>query len=66
MNMIGWPESRIILSETAVYLATSPKSNSAYMAIDTAIAAVRDYGDLPVPLHLTERSHEAHETGRLF
>lgn len=52
VNMIGWPESRIILSETAVYLATSPKSNSAYMAIDTAIAAVRDYGDLPVPLHL--------------
>ncbi len=52
VNVIGWPESRIILSETAVYLATSPKSNSAYMAIDNAIAAVREHGDLPVPLHL--------------
>jgi len=52
VNVIGWPESRIILSETAIYLATSPKSNSAYMAIDAAIDAVRREGDLPVPLHL--------------
>lgn len=52
INVIGWPESRIILSETAVYLATSPKSNASYMAIDSAIAAVRESGDLPVPLHL--------------
>jgi len=52
VNLIGWPESRIILSETAIYLATSPKSNSSYMAIDSAISAVREYGDLPVPLHL--------------
>jgi putative ATPase len=52
INVIGWPESRIILSETAVYLATSPKSNASYMAIDNAIAAVRESGDLPVPLHL--------------
>jgi putative ATPase len=52
VNLVGWPESRIILSETAVYLATSPKSNSAYMAIDSAIAAVKEHGDLPVPLHL--------------
>ena len=52
VNVIGWPESRIILSETAIYLATSPKSNSAYMAIDSAIGSVRSEGDLPVPLHL--------------
>jgi len=52
INVIGWPESRIILSETAIYLATSPKSNSSYMAIDNAIAKVRNEGDLPVPLHL--------------
>lgn len=52
VNLVGWPESRIILSETALYLATSPKSNAAYMAIENAIAAVRRHGDLPVPLHL--------------
>jgi putative ATPase len=52
VNVIGWPESRIILSEAAIYLATSPKSNSAYMAIDSAIESVRSGGDLPVPLHL--------------
>lgn len=52
VNVIGWPESRIILSETAVFLAASPKSNASYMAIENAIAAVRDKGDLPVPLHL--------------
>ena len=52
VNVIGWPESRIILSEAAIYLATSPKSNSSYMAIDDAIAAVKSEGDLPVPLHI--------------
>jgi putative ATPase len=52
VNVIGWPESRIILSEAAIYLATSPKSNSSYMAIDEAIATVRSEGDLPVPLHI--------------
>lgn len=52
VNVIGWPESRIILSEAAIYLATSPKSNSAYMAIEEAIEAVREKGDLPVPLHI--------------
>jgi len=52
INMIGWPESRIILSETAIYLATSPKSSSAYKAIDSAIAKVRNEGSYPVPLHL--------------
>jgi putative ATPase len=49
---IGWPESRIILSQCAIYLATSPKSNSAYMAIDAAIAEVRNSGDLSIPMHL--------------
>jgi putative ATPase len=52
VNVIGWPESRIILSEAAVYLATSPKSNASYMAIENASGAVRETGDLPVPLHL--------------
>ena len=52
VNLIGWPESRIILSETAIYLATSPKSNSAYLAIDEAQGLVKDTGDLPVPLNI--------------
>lgn len=52
INVIGWPESRIVLSEAAVYLATSPKSNAAYMAIEKAIDTVRAEGDLSVPLHL--------------
>jgi putative ATPase len=49
---IGWPESRIILSQCAIYLATSAKSNSAYMAIDAAIAEVRNSGDLSIPMHI--------------
>ncbi|MCJ7449075.1 MAG: replication-associated recombination protein A [Bacteroidales bacterium] len=52
VNVIGWPESRIILSEAAVYLATSPKSNAAYMAIEGALEMVKDKGNLPVPLHI--------------
>ncbi|MGD0342597.1 MAG: replication-associated recombination protein A, partial [Bacteroidales bacterium] len=52
VNVIGWPESRIILSEAAVYLATSPKSNASYMAIENALGAVRDKGDLSVPLQI--------------
>lgn len=52
LNKIGWPEGRIILSECAIYLANSPKSNSAYMAIANAMKTVSDTGDLPVPLHL--------------
>jgi len=52
LKKIGWPEGRIILAETTVYLACSPKSNSAYLAIDEAIAKVNETGDLPVPLHL--------------
>ena len=50
IRKIGMPEGRIPLAECTVYLATSPKSNSAYMAIDTALAAVRQTGNLPVPL----------------
>jgi putative ATPase len=49
---IGYPEGRIILSQCATYLATSPKSNASYLAIDQAIAAVQSKGDLPVPLHI--------------
>jgi putative ATPase len=49
---IGYPESRIILSQCAVYLATSPKSNASYMAIGEAQAVVKQTGDLPVPIHL--------------
>ncbi len=52
VHNIGMPEGRIPLSETAIYLASSPKSNSAYMAIDTALELVKSEGDLPVPLHL--------------
>lgn len=52
LQKIGWPEGRIILSECTVYLATSPKSNSAYMAINNALNEVERSGNLPVPLHL--------------
>ncbi len=52
LQKIGWPEGRIILAEVTVYLATSQKSNSAYLAIDTALDAVKQTGNLPVPLHL--------------
>lgn len=52
VNKIGWPEGRIPLAEATVYLATSPKSNSAYLAIDEALACVRKTGNQPVPLHL--------------
>lgn len=52
LQKIGWPEGRIILAECTVYLATSPKSNSAYLAIDKAIETVKMTGNLPVPLHL--------------
>ncbi len=52
VQAVGFPESRIILSEAAIYLATSPKSNSAYQAISQAQALVQQSGNLPVPLHL--------------
>lgn len=52
LRKIGWPEGRIVLAETTVYLACSPKSNSAYKAINDALALVERTGNLPVPLHL--------------
>lgn len=52
LKKIGWPEGRILLAEVAVYLACSPKSNSAYQAINEALATVERTGNLPVPLHL--------------
>jgi putative ATPase len=52
VNVIGYPESRIILSQCATYLASSAKSNAAYAAIGAAMAAVQQHGDLPVPLHI--------------
>ncbi|MDL5049335.1 hypothetical protein QQ054_25295, partial [Oscillatoria amoena NRMC-F 0135] len=50
VNVIGYPEARIILAQCAVYLASSPKSNASYMAIEEALQMVRETGDLPVPL----------------
>ena len=52
MTKIGWPEGRIVLAQTTVYLATSPKSNSTYLAINKAMSIVRETGNLPVPMHL--------------
>lgn len=52
LQKIGWPEGRIILSECAIYLATSPKSNSAYEAINSAMQFVSETGNYPIPLHL--------------
>lgn len=52
VNKIGYPEARIILSQCAIYLASSPKSNASYEAIESALVAVRNEGDLPVPLHI--------------
>ena len=52
VERIGWPEARIILSQCTVYLASSPKSNSSYMAIGEAQSLVQETGDLQVPLHL--------------
>jgi putative ATPase len=52
VDVIGYPEARIILSQCAVYLAASAKSNASYMAIESALSAVRDTGDLPVPLSI--------------
>ena len=52
VNKVGWPEGRIPLAETTIYLATCKKDNSAYMAINQALEKVRETGNLPVPLHL--------------
>jgi putative ATPase len=52
VNVIGYPEARIILSQCAIYLASSPKSNASYVAIDLAIRKVNETGDLSVPLSI--------------
>ena len=52
VTTVGYPEARIILSQCAIYLASSPKSNASYKAINTAQQLVKQKGDLPVPLHL--------------
>ncbi|HEX5169727.1 MAG TPA: replication-associated recombination protein A [Cyclobacteriaceae bacterium] len=52
VNLIGYPEARIILAQCAVYLASSPKSNASYMAIENALQKVQETGDLPVPLSI--------------
>lgn len=52
VNKIGYPEARIILAQCATYLASSPKSNASYMAVEEALSVVREEGDLPVPLHI--------------
>jgi putative ATPase len=52
VNLIGYPEARIILAQCVVYLASSPKSNASYMAIENALSAIRETGDLPVPLSI--------------
>src|SRR5690606_35175493 len=52
IQVIGWPEARIILSQCAIYLATSPKGNAAYLAIDEAISVVKQDPNAPVPRHL--------------
>lgn len=52
LQKIGWPEGRIVLAEATIYLASSPKSNSAYLSIDNALAYVNETGNLPIPLHL--------------
>jgi len=52
VNKIGWPESQLILSQCAIYLASSSKSNASTAAIGAALSAVKQYGDLPVPLHI--------------
>jgi putative ATPase len=52
VDVIGYPEARIILAQCAVYLATSPKSNASYMAIENALGTIRETGDLPVPLSI--------------
>jgi len=61
VHKIGWPEARIALAEATVYLATSPKSNSAYMAVNDALAFVRQTGNQPVPLHLRNAPTELME-----
>jgi putative ATPase len=62
VQAVGMPEGRIILSQAIIYLATSPKSNSAYLAIKDAQKLVRDSGDLPIPLHLRNAANQLMKT----
>ena len=61
VNKIGYPESSLILSQCAIYLASSAKSNSATVAIGEAMAAVRQHGDLSVPLHHPQCTDQVNE-----
>ena len=61
VDFIGWPEGRIPLAEAVIYLAASPKSNSAYMAINSTLKYVRETGNLPVPMHLRNAPTELME-----
>ena len=58
VHYVGWPEARIILAEAAVYVATAPKSNAAYMGINAAIAEVKDKPFSGVPIHLRDASYK--------
>jgi putative ATPase len=66
VSVIGFPESRIILSQCAVYLANSPKSNASYKAINKAQDIVQQTGDLTIPLHLRNAAHQINERLRLW
>lgn len=66
VHKIGMPEARIPLSECVIYLATSPKSNSAYKAIDEAMATVRQTGNLPVPFVFAKCSDQTDERAELW
>jgi putative ATPase len=57
VERIGLPEARITLGQTAIYMATAPKSNASYLAIEAAIADVREGRTLPVPIHLQDKSY---------
>lgn len=63
IERVGMPEARILLSEAAVYVATAPKSNASYLAIDNALSKVRETGSLPIPMYLRDIHYEEGNTG---
>lgn len=63
VERVGMPEARILLSEAAVYVATAPKSNASYLAIDNALGKVRETGNLPIPMYLRDIHYEEGNTG---
>ena len=63
IERVGMPEARILLSEAAVYVATAPKSNASYLAIDNALGKVRETGSLPIPMYLRDIHYEEGNTG---